>query len=369
MTAETGNNELQDCLLPEAVRFEDTVASVIKTCPPDTVFLAAVSGGADSMAMLSALHAIFSNAESSRLNVIHIEHGIRPAQESEGDAVFVGSFCKSNGINCHIVHITPGKIVSYAKKKGCGIEAAARFFRHRELLRHAKKLGSSSRILIAHSRNDALELSLMRVLRGAGPAGLSFMPVNSGRILRPLLCIDRKSIIAYLNEKGIIWREDATNTGDKFLRSRIRSRLIPLLNEYFSSWQTGLAGMAETQSLTAQFLEDEAKKRIVWQPLSCTENSGIHSDLANFFAQPQIIREEALYRGINICSLNYCESGSKIRNKSIKRSVIRKFCGGLITSADLGLIHINLKDGNIVLRPKKSKFFERGKSVELVPET
>jgi tRNA(Ile)-lysidine synthase len=205
------------------------------------------------MAMLAALCAVISK---DRIFCLHVEHGLRPAQESQGDAEHVRNFCEKNGINCRVESVAPGRIEAFARSRGTGIEAAARHFRRKLLFRHAVRLdresGGKTRILTAHTKDDALELSLMRVLRGAGPAGLAAMPVSRGRILRPMLDISRADVIMYLTEKKILWREDSTNTDEKFLRNRIRGRLIPFLNESFPEWKNGLCALAATQSLIAE---------------------------------------------------------------------------------------------------------------------
>ena len=113
-------------------------------------FLAAVSGGADSMAMLAALCAV---TQKENIFCLHVDHGLRPAEESSGDAEFVRDFCREAGINCDVVSIPPGKIALFARRRGIGIEAAARFFRRRALFRQAARLGENVVILTAHTKD------------------------------------------------------------------------------------------------------------------------------------------------------------------------------------------------------------------------
>ena len=309
------------------------------------------------MAMLGALLAVIPK---ERIFCLHVDHGLRPEQESGGDADLVAQFCKKADTHCVIVSIPPGKIEAYGRRKGIGIEAAARHFRHKALNNHAEKLGAgkSVRILIAHTKNDALELALMRVLRGAGPAGLAFMPESRGKILRPLLSLSRSEIITYLKEKNIPFREDSTNTDERFLRNRIRHRLMPFLDECFPAWKQGLTGMAKTQSIMAEFLKEETQKRICWEQT----DRGLETCVKNFFLQSLIIREEALYSGINLLIL------AKNSHSIIpKRSVIRRFCEGSVKAVDLGKIYIKIKDKKVRVVPKKKEFFEKG-SVMLIKE-
>jgi len=307
------------------------------------------------MAMLAALCAVISK---DRIFCLHVEHGLRPAQESQGDAEHVRAFCEKNGINCIVESVAPGRIEAFARRKGTGIEAAARHFRRKLLFRHAARLdresGGKTRILTAHTKDDALELALMRVLRGAGPAGLAAMPVSRGRILRPMLDISRADVIGYLTEKKIPWREDSTNTDEKFLRNRVRGRLIPLLNESFPEWKNGLCALAATQSLIAEYFSKNAQKSVTWERSASRAAGGLVTDEENFFSVSEIIREEAVFYGID----KLASQGEEFQAHSIKRSVIRHFCSGSVNAADLGPLTLKREDGKVALSPKNRDFSE-----------
>ncbi|MCL2044302.1 MAG: tRNA lysidine(34) synthetase TilS [Treponema sp.] len=317
--------------------FEHTVAAALKNCLPGEVCLAAVSGGADSTAMLAALAAINEReGHGFKLHCITIDHGIRPEADSRGDVEFVRSLCSDYHIPCRIVSVLPGKVAALAKKRGIGIEAAARLYRRRAWFREAKQL-NAVRIFVAHTADDMLETALMRILRGAGPSGLAAMPANKGRIVRPLLTLNRSDVIGYLKEKRIPWREDSTNADIHYLRNRIRHELIPQLNNHFPQWRKSLASFAQTQSLTAEFIKNEAAGRITWVLESGIRDGYLHTDANNFFSQPAIIREEALFQGIN-------KLVQKPLDTSVKRTTIRHFSDGGVKAADCGsfkLLHEN----------------------------
>jgi len=324
------------------------------------------------MAMLAALSAV---VKKDSLFCLHLNHNLRPAEECRADGELIRAFCKKNGIKCRIVSIPPGKIEAFARQRGTGVEAAARFFRQRALLRTAAQLGANTLILTAHTKDDALELALIRLLRGAGPAGLAAMPPIRGRFLRPMLKTTRAEVIEYLKAKNINWREDSTNADETFLRNRIRRRLIPILNELFPSWKTGLYSMGKTQTLAAGFIGGETSMRVKWErgnrewglgngdwganfeSLDCCQLSQIanndprspfpspslFTDEKNFFAQPQIIREEALFSGIDALL-----SGEK-NPRPVRRSVIRRFCAGELPAADLGSVKLSRENGKLLL--------------------
>jgi len=300
------------------------------------------------MAMLAALCAL---REKEALFCLHVNHSLRRA-ESAADAEFVADFCEKQGIQYRVEEIPPGKITRFAKRRGTGIEAAARFFRRRAFLKEAARLGDDVLILTAHTKDDLLETALMRVLRGSGPSGLAHMPVKKGVFLRPLLSMTRADVVGYLKAKNIPWREDSTNTDESLLRNRIRRRLIPLLNESFPSWKSGVAGMAQTQSLAADFIGGEVKSRVKWE----MGNGELSTDAENFFLLPQIIREEAIFQAID----SLLSAGSLA---AVKRAVVRRFCGGNGIAADLGPLLLRRQSGKVVLAVKKKEYYERGFSL------
>jgi len=330
------------------------------------------------MALLAALLALRNSGVIGKnsLFCLHVEHGIRPAEESRGDAEFVRDFCKNNSIECRVENIPQGKIAALARKKGIGIEASARFFRHRAFSKEASRLGEKTVILLAHTKDDLLETALMRILRGVGSAGLAAMPVKRGRLLRPLLKMTRADVVEYLKAKNISWREDSTNTDEKYLRNRIRRALVPLLNEAFPSWKSGVFGMAQTQSLTAAFIAGEAVSRIKWRDYKPevrrrgrgkeTSHNGlknradskfpvsVFTEAENFFAQALIIREEAVFLAIDELLKN------RKNSRPVKRAAVRRFCEMKVKAAELGTVKIRRDGEKIILLLAQKEFFESG---------
>ncbi|MDR2660111.1 MAG: tRNA lysidine(34) synthetase TilS [Spirochaetaceae bacterium] len=290
------------------------------------VLLAAVSGGADSTALLSALASLRSGF---CLHVIHINHSLR-GDESLSDAAAVEAYCEKLNVSCRVVTAAEGLIEKTARR--LGIEAAARDFRHAALRQEAERLKARF-IVIAHNRDDMLENTLLRILRGAGPAGLAAMPERNGPILRPLITLSRAEITGYLLKKNLSWREDSSNKDERYLRNRIRRRLIPVLDEYFPDWRQAVIALAETQALTAEFLSAEALRRINWEEAS---DGKLLCALSKFAAESQIIREEALFLAYDRVTEH---TEQKNTAPAPRRSTIRK------AAYAIGSIKFEARDG------------------------
>jgi tRNA(Ile)-lysidine synthase len=359
--------------------FEKAAVAGLGAWPRGTLFLAAVSGGADSTAMLAALAALRDRSGPNRaanagfagtldavpagafaLRCLHVEHGIRPAAESRGDARAVRCLCADLGIPCRVISIAPGRIVRTAKARGIGIEAAARLFRHGAWNREARRTGAAA-ILVAHTRDDLLETALMRFLRGSGPAGLAAMPRSRGPILRPILDRSRAEVLAYLADRGIPYRTDSTNADPVFLRNRIRHRLIPCLDEFFPQWRQTLPELAETQRMAADFLAGEAAARLPWEwtpsgsaPDRCSLNA------YDFFAQPPIIREEALFAALDRIK---GRGGETVLGRQPRRRSIRLFTGEPLSTLDLGFAVLKQDQGRVIVSQSPRKEGETGFSL------
>jgi tRNA(Ile)-lysidine synthase len=335
--------------------FEDSVAAALGDDSRGKVFLAAVSGGADSTAMLCALAALMRE-KGFTLHCLHVDHGIRPEAERRGDGEFTAELCGKLGVPCRIAAVPPGRIAATAKRRGSGLEAAARLYRRRAWNREARRIGADA-ILVAHTRDDLLETALMRMLRGAGPAGLAAMPARRGRILRPLLELGRAEVLHYLAEKKTPFRTDSTNGDNRFFRNALRNRLVPLLDDLFPRWRRGLQSAAETQRLAADFLAAEAAARLRWE--GAAGGGELQAPAADFFALPPILREEALFRGIDLLAA----SGGRKKTRPVKRSTVRKFSRGECAALDLGPCRVKKSPPQVILSAAAGNAGEAGFSL------
>jgi tRNA(Ile)-lysidine synthase len=207
--------------------------------------LAAVSGGSDSVAMLCLLHDLAGKYGFS-LSVITVNHMIRTESESRGDARFVASLCEALDppVPCTVVDLEPGEVARVAAGRGRGIEEAARFIRYQRFESTAQALGARF-VMTAHTRNDQLETVLMRFFQGSGGAALGGIAVRRGLYVRPLLDCTRAELRDLLAARGIVWREDGTNTDDRYLRNRLRLKVVPLLDEIMPGWDSSVLSLAE----------------------------------------------------------------------------------------------------------------------------
>ena len=188
----------------------------------DTI-VAGISGGADSVCLLFVLLEIQEQL-SFTIEVVHVNHGIRP--EAGEDARFVEELCRQKAVPFHLVE---EDIKKRAKKSGRSEEEEGRLVRYQAF---EKVLGSrQGKIAVAHNSNDRAETMLFHLFRGTGLTGAAgIRPVN-GRIIRPLLCVERKEIEAWLSEQMLTFCTDATNAQDIYTRNRIRHHILNYAEE------------------------------------------------------------------------------------------------------------------------------------------
>jgi tRNA(Ile)-lysidine synthase len=187
--------------------------------------LVAVSGGADSVALLHLLNGVAGELRLG-LHVAHLDHALRP--DSPADATHVRELCYALGVPLIEKRID---IAALAKAGRGGIEEVAREAR-RDYLRDVAKARGCTWIALAHQRDDQAETFLLRLVRGAGTTGLAGMRPIDLPFVRPLLGFSRAELVEWLAGEGIAWREDASNLDVAFARNRVRHELLPLLESY-----------------------------------------------------------------------------------------------------------------------------------------
>lgn len=208
--------------------------------------LVAVSGGADSVALLLTLHRLAPTWRLT-LQVAHVDHGLRP--DSVRDAEFVVALGARLGLPVHVRRVDVAA--------GESPEAAARMARYRALEALADEIGAD-RIAVGHTADDQAETVLMRVLEGAGIAGLAGIPPGRGRIIRPLIAERRTALREWLAVLGEGWREDPTNADRRFFRNRLRHDVLPMLAERTGGDVVGALGRVAALAREAAVALDDA---------------------------------------------------------------------------------------------------------------
>ncbi len=216
--------------------------------PGDRVAIA-LSGGADSTALLLLVHAanaLPKNSLGIGLSAIHINHSLR-GPESDADQAFVANLCASLAIPLHTQTVDTA---AHAATHHETLEEAARTLRYAAFAR-LLAAGHANTILTAHTLDDQAETVLMKLLRGAWLEGLAAispileLPATPGRILRPLLHTRRADLRTYLTQRNQPWREDSSNSDEAFTRNRLRATVMPILRQENPSLDQTLANLAE----------------------------------------------------------------------------------------------------------------------------
>ena len=215
----------------------------------------ALSGGADSTALLLLLHAANTqpkNALGLVLSAVHVNHTLRGA-ESDADQLFARQLCDSLAIPLHIVSVPTQQ---HAETQKQSLEETARNLRY-DAFTTLLQQGETDTILTAHTLEDQAETVLIKLLRGAWLEGLSaiapVLPLPPGRVLRPLLSTRREDLRTYLQQRNQPWREDSSNADQSFTRNRLRHTVLPMLREENPQLDHTLANLAELAR------EDEAR--------------------------------------------------------------------------------------------------------------
>ena len=222
----------QPDLLAQVANYIETRRLLAPTNPNLGV---AVSGGADSVALLHILHRLRSRF-GCRLHILHVNHHLRAA-ESDADESFVRALAESLGLPITVEHTAA---------PATQIEQQTRDLR-RSFFQRAMKEHNLQAVALGHNRSDQAETVLFRLLRGSGVTGLAGMrPLTSDHLIRPLLQHSREEIRTWATAEGLSWRDDASNLDTTFTRNRIRLETLPALSQtYNPNLETLLAQSAE----------------------------------------------------------------------------------------------------------------------------
>jgi len=285
--------------------FEQKVGDFIKANelfgPADKILLA-VSGGADSTALLYAMRALSSeNVFDAKLLCAHINHQLRGAEaDSDEDFVIAQSAELKLAVTTKRVDVR-----GFAGRNKLSIETAARKLRIKNLLEIARA-NNCDCVATAHQKNDNAETILQRLTRGTGFRGLGgIWPMrvfNDGfKFVRPLLCVRRDEIIKYLEQRNLKWRQDHTNADCTYRRNYIRHRLLPALQQDCSgSLVEQLSELSESARRFYKLVRSRADE--VWQKVADCVGEKVTLDSKMLLAQSQPVMVELARRSLTaIC--------------------------------------------------------------------
>ncbi len=277
-------------------RVAETITRYSMFAPGQRVGVA-VSGGADSVALLYLLVAL-APRWCLQLTVLHLDHGLRGA-ESDEDAQFVASLAAGFGLPLEAERID---VAGLARARAANLEQVGRDGR-REFFSRYLTDGVLERVAQGHTRSDQAETVLFRLLRGTGITGLAgILPVTREGLVRPLIEVDRGEIRSYLGGLGATWREDSSNHDLRFARNRIRHQLLPELERQWNpAISDALARLAVLARDEEQVWDREvarlAADHLTWRPPCALIRPGDLKRLPRALARRLIRHAIGLVRG------------------------------------------------------------------------
>lgn len=197
-------------------------------------YVVALSGGADSVALLLVMKALEYDVEAAHCN-FHLR-----GKESERDEAFCVSLCKEHNITLHRVHF---ETAEYASLHKISVEMAARDLRYAYFEQLRNDINADD-VCVAHHKDDNVETILLNIVRGTGLNGLTGMSPRNGHILRPLLCVGRSEILQFLDDIGQSYVTDSSNLVDDVQRNKMRLNVIPLLEQINPAVKDNILNMA-----------------------------------------------------------------------------------------------------------------------------
>ncbi|MCC6966410.1 MAG: tRNA lysidine(34) synthetase TilS [Nitrospira sp.] len=334
---------------------------------PGQSVLVAVSGGPDSVALLSVLHEL-APAWKWSLTVVHCNYGLRGA-ESDGDAAFVAELCRRLNLPC-IVRSLP--IPARGPGHSSSLQARARELRYRLFLDLTTELGVD-RVALGHTADDQAETVLLRMLRGAGLRGLSGMPHSRGhRFVRPLLTVTRREILSYLETMGVSFRTDSSNARSIYLRNRVRHELLPVMQSLAPATVRLLARQADMVREDDRLLERLAARRLGRVTVS-RDSQTILLDRSALIEQHAALQRRMLRQAMH--ALSPSVGGPRgdvvlalLASLSTKRSGGSWRVGSLVVTCEQGLVRIAPDEAPAGVRTEASPQPASSVTLQTVPQ-
>lgn len=306
--------------------------------------LVGVSGGADSICLLFVLLDLKKEFDFS-LTAVHVHHGLR-GESADRDEAFVKEICEKQDVELLVFH---ENVREYAAENGYTEEEAGRILR-RSIFTKVLEEKNADKIALAHHENDNVETLLWNLCRGTGLRGLGGIRPVTGKYVRPLLCVSRKEIERYLEEKGISYCIDETNLSDDYTRNRIRNHVIPYLEEQVN--EKAVHHMSEAMANICrlhEYVEEEVGKYV--KSSIVYEDNKWKLNEEKYFQIPDVFRGDVIHEFLSKAA------GRKKDIESVHIHIVEELFGkqtGRKADLPYGLLAMRTYDG-IELVEKKQK--------------
>lgn len=288
-----------------------------------------VSGGADSVCLLTALNVLKSEYNLT-LVVCHVNHKVRPGA-AERDQEFVKNLCEKLGVE---YHVREAEVEKLAKEWNMGTEEAGRKVRYDFF----EEIANGDKIATAHNQNDNVETVMMRILRGTGLQGLAGIPYRRNNIIRPLLDVSRIEIEAYLAECNQDYVTDATNFENIYTRNKIRLNLIPEIVQEFNpnfmqTLSRNISGYKEDNDCLNELADDFYKKHC----FKMKNEQEMRVSIVSLSKQPVAIVKRVITRmiqnmsDVNISSIILDSIVENMNKKTGTKVVISDDCEAMVS--------------------------------------
>lgn len=321
-----------------------TPPHLLSHMPQDTPILLALSGGADSRALLSLLRE-YCRDTGARLYAAHVNHMIR-GEDAVRDRDFCVEVCRALDVECFTLDCD---VPAVAKQRGIGIEQAAREVRY-EFFERLMREHSIPILATAHNADDVLETLIFNLSRGSGLRGIGSIPpsreLGDGILIRPLLHASKDDIIEYCTQNNLDFVTDATNADDAYSRNYIRLHIIPHLKQLNSGMLTNAARLCAAARLDEDFMQTQVEQYF------CAAGND-----ANMLSALRALHPALLSRAL---SRLYSEaSGGKVAEQTHIAALCELIDRGVGNSALSlpGLVRAQIKDKRLIFVPDPRKNF------------
>ncbi len=256
---------------------------------------AGVSGGADSLCLLFMLLE-YRKKVPFGLVVVHVNHLIR--EDASRDAEFVKKICEKENLP---FYLKEAKVKEIARQEHLSEEEAGRKVRYEAFEEALKLYGNSAgkqKIAVAHQKGDCAETMLFHLFRGTGIYGMAGIAPVNGKIIRPLLLLDRKEIEEFLKQRNQKWCIDSTNEEDTYTRNKIRHHILDYATKEINEKSVQhIAGAALQMTLLRQYLEGEIEKMA--SMIAKVSENGVETDIEKWKTYPPFLQSQFLLWAVN----------------------------------------------------------------------